>query len=95
MLNLTADENIAATLRLERKTDEDGNDITFGVENGFVLFATRNGKVKKTSLSDFKNYRKDGIIAIRLDEENELIDVRLTSGSDEAILVTRKGLSPL
>ncbi len=93
VLNLTADENIAATLRLERKTDEDGNDITFGVENGFVLFATRNGKVKKTSLSDFKNYRKDGIIAIRLDEENELIDVRLTSGSDEAILVTRKGLS--
>ena len=48
---------------------------------------------KKTSLSDFKNYRKDGIIAIKHDETNELIDVRLTSGSDEAILVTRKGLS--
>ena len=93
VLNLTADENVAATLRLERKTDEEGNDITFGVENGFVLFATRNGKVKKTSLSDFKNYRKDGIIAIKLDDENELIDVRLTSGSDEAILVTRNGLS--
>ncbi|MGJ8676278.1 MAG: DNA gyrase subunit A [Akkermansiaceae bacterium] len=93
VLNLQADESIAATLRLERKTDEDGNDITFGVENGNVLFATRNGKVKKTSLVDFKNYRKDGIIAIKLDEGNTLIDVRLTSGDNEVILVTRKGLS--
>ncbi|BDS05919.1 DNA gyrase subunit A [Oceaniferula spumae] len=93
LLNLQPEENIAATLRLERKTDEEGEDITFGVENGFVLFATRNGKVKKTSLSDFRNYRKDGIIAIKLDEGNALIDVRLTSGGDEAILVTRKGLS--
>ena len=49
--------------------------------------------MKKTSLHDFKNYRKDGIIAIKLDEGNALIDVRLTSGGDEAILVTRKGLS--
>lgn len=93
MLNLQAEENIAAVLRLERKTDEEGEDITFGVENGFVLFATRNGKVKKTSLSDFRNYRKDGIIAIKLDEGNALIDVRLTTGTNEAILVTRKGLS--
>lgn len=93
MLNLQAEESIAATLRLERVLDEDGEDVTFGVESGFVLFATRNGKVKKTSLHDFKNYRKDGIIAIKLNDGNELIDVRLTSGSDEAILVTRKGLS--
>ncbi len=93
VLNLQAEETVAATLRLERKTDEDGNDITFGEENGFVLFATRSGKVKKTSLVDFKNYRKDGIIAIKLEEGNELIDVRLTSGQDEVILVTRKGLS--
>ena len=93
MLNLQPEENIAATLRLERQTDEDDNDITFGVENGFVLFATRNGKVKKTSLVDFKNYRKMGTIAIKLDEGNELIDVRLTNGSNEVILVTRKGKS--
>lgn len=93
VLDLLPDENIAATLRLERKTDEDGNDVTFGEENGFVLFATRSGKVKKTSLVDFKNYRKGGIIAIKLDEGNELIDVRLTTGDNEVILVTRKGLS--
>ncbi len=93
LLNLQPEENIAATLRLERKINEDGEDVTFAVENGFVLFATRKGKVKKTSLSDFRNYRKDGIIAIKLDDDNALIDVRLTTGSDEAILVTRKGLS--
>ncbi|MFC7336526.1 DNA gyrase subunit A [Haloferula chungangensis] len=93
VLNLQADENIAAMLRLERVTDEDGNDITFREDAGYVLFATRSGKVKKTPLNDFRNYRKDGIIAIRLEEDNVLIDVRLTSGKDEAILVTRKGLS--
>ena len=93
VLDLLPEENIAATLRLERKTDEEGNDITFGEENGYVLFATRSGKVKKTSLIDFKNYRKGGIIAIKLDEGNQLIDVRLTSGKNEIILVTRKGLS--
>ncbi|MGE9268466.1 MAG: DNA gyrase subunit A [Verrucomicrobiales bacterium] len=93
VLNLQPEEKIAATLRLERRTDEDGEDVTFGEENGFVLFATRSGKVKKTSLSDFRNYRKDGIIAIRLEEDNELIDCRLTTGKDEVILVTRQGQS--
>ena len=93
VLNLQADESIAAMLRLERAVDEDGNDVTFREDAGYVLFATRSGKVKKTPLNDFRNYRKDGIIAIRLEEGNVLIDVRLTSGKDEAILVTRKGLS--
>ncbi|MGB6222553.1 DNA gyrase subunit A [Haloferula sp.] len=93
VLNLQAEESVAAVLRLERAVDEDGNDITFREDAGYVLFATRSGKVKKTPLNDFRNYRKDGIIAIRLEEGNVLIDVRLTSGKDEAILVTRKGLS--
>lgn len=93
VLNLKPDEKIAAMLRLERTTDDDGNDITFREDGGFVFFATRSGKVKKTALNDFRNYRKDGIIAIKLEEDNELIDVRLTSGSDELILVTNGGLS--
>ena len=93
VLNLQPDESIAAMLRLERRLDEEGNDITFREDAGFVLFATRNGKVKKTGLHDFRNFRKDGIIAIKLDENNELIDVRLTSGNNEIILVTRNGLS--
>ncbi len=93
VLNLKPEEQIAAMLRLERTTDDDGNDVTFREDGGFVFFATRTGKVKKTALNDFRNYRKDGIIAIKLEEENELIDVRLTSGSDELILVTNGGLS--
>ena len=93
VLNLQPEESIAAMLRLERRLDEEGDDVTFGQDAGFVLFATRRGKVKKTGLYDFRNFRKDGIIAIKLDEGNELIDVRLTNGSDEIVLVTSKGLS--
>jgi DNA gyrase subunit A len=93
VLNLQAEENIAAMLRIERRLDDEGNDATFGEDSGFVFFATQNGKVKKTGLHDFRNFRKDGIIAIKLDEGNELIDVRLTTGSDHVVLVTRKGLS--
>ena len=58
-----------------------------------MFFATRSGKVKKTALNDFRNYRKAGIIAIILEENNELIGVRLTTGSDEIILVTHEGMS--
>jgi DNA gyrase subunit A len=93
VLNLKPEEKIAALLRLERVTDDDGNDITFREDAGFIFFATRTGKVKKTALNDFRNYRKDGIIAINLEEENELIGVRLTSGSNEIILVTHDGMS--
>ncbi|MGE9270628.1 MAG: DNA gyrase subunit A [Verrucomicrobiales bacterium] len=93
VLNLQPEEKIAAMLRIERAMDEDGNEVTFAEDAGFVLFATRSGKVKKTSLYDFRNYRKDGIIAIKLEEGNELIGVLLTSGKDEAMLVTRKGMS--
>ncbi|MGA0845229.1 MAG: DNA gyrase subunit A [Luteolibacter sp.] len=93
VLNLKPEEKIAALLRLERTTDTNGNDITFREDAGFVFFATRTGKVKKTALHDFRNYRKDGIIAIILEEGNVLIDVRLTSGDDDLILVTHEGLS--
>jgi len=93
VLNLKPEEKIAALLRLERTVDEDGNDVTFREDAGFVFFATRSGKVKKTALNDFRNYRKDGIIAINLEENNELIGVRLTCGSNEIVLVTHEGLS--
>ncbi len=93
VLNLQPDEKIAALLRIERVTDDNGNDITFREDAGFVFFATRTGKVKKTPLNDFRNYRQAGIIAINLEENNELIGVRLTSGSDDIILVTHGGLS--
>ena len=93
VLNLQPEESIAAVLRLAYVTDGEGNDVTFSNDSGFILFATRSGKIKKTAVVDFRNYRKDGIIAIKLDERNELIDVRLTSGSDDVVLITKSGLS--
>ncbi len=57
--------------------------------NRFVLFCTRDGIVKKTPLSAFKNVRSRGIWAIRFREGDQLIDVRLTNGDDEVVLATR------
>lgn len=89
LLNLKPEESIASVLRIVAVGNED-KDATF-VEDQFVLFATRSGKVKKTKLSDFRNFRKDGIIAIKIEEGNELIDVKMTDGTDDISLVTSKG----
>ncbi|MEM7011902.1 MAG: DNA gyrase subunit A, partial [Verrucomicrobiota bacterium] len=91
ILNLRPEEKIAATLRIEGDPDGD-KDKTFNPAY-HVVFATRSGIVKKTNLNDFRNTRKDGIIAINIDEGNELIDVRLTGGEDEIVLVTNYGMS--
>lgn len=93
VLDLKPEEKIAAMLRLERATDDKGQDVTFREDAGFVFFATRSGKVKKTALNEFRNYRKAGLNAINLEEGNELIGVRLTNGNDELILVTHEGIS--
>ena len=93
VLDLQPEEKIAAMLRLERTVDENGNDITFREDAGFVFFATRSGKVKKTAVNEFRNYRKAGTIAIILEEQNELIGCTLTSGNNEVILVTHEGIS--
>ncbi len=59
----------------------------------YVLMATRNGLVKKTRLEEYSNIRKSGIQGITLKEDDELIDVRLTDGKSDVIMVTREGLS--
>jgi DNA gyrase subunit A len=62
-------------------------------EDVYVFMATRQGTVKKTSLSAFANIRKSGIIAISLAPDDELIAVRMTTGHEEILLVTRRGMS--
>ena len=57
----------------------------------YLFMCTREGVVKKTSLDEFQTIRKGGLIGINLDENDELIEVRLTDGSQEVILVTEKG----
>lgn len=89
LLNLRAEEKIAAVLRLEAASDEDE---TVWREDRFVFFATKDGTVKKTPLAAFKNIRKDGINAINIDEGNDLIQVILTDGSRQICLVTHEGM---
>lgn len=93
LLDLQAEERIAAVLRLERKVDGEGKDITFGEDSGNVVFATKDGTVKKTALNDFANYRKAGIIAINLEEGNSLVNAALSSGCQDVVLVTHDGMS--
>jgi DNA gyrase subunit A len=93
LLDMQAEERIAAILRLERKVSEDGKDITFAEDSGNVVFATKDGTVKKTALNDFVNYRKAGIIAINLEEGNSLVNAVLTTGEQDVIIVTHNGMS--
>lgn len=60
-------------------------------ENHYLLMATRAGTIKKTPLSEFKNPRKAGIIAVTLDEDDELVRVLLTDGKKEVLMVSKKG----
>ena len=89
LLELKQDEKIASTIRIQgQKTPEE----TWN-ENLHILFATRSGIVKKSNLSDFKNIRKGGIIAIQIEEGDRLIDCKLTTGHDEIVLITHEGMS--
>jgi DNA gyrase subunit A len=81
LLEMDKDENITAVIPI-RALEEDG----------FLMMATRTGIVKKTELSAFSNPRKGGIIAIKL-EDDELIDVKYTTGNNEIMLVTKLGQS--
>src|SRR5271163_3210533 len=92
LLEMKPGEKVAALIRVESKKDAQGVDNTWK-SGGFVLFATQRGTVKKTSLEDFANCRKGGIIAIGIESGDNLIEVKLTSGASEAVLITREGMS--
>jgi DNA gyrase subunit A len=62
-------------------------------DDGFLTLCTKHGVIKKTTLDQFDTSRKTGLIAINLKENDELIAVKRTNGSDELIVVTRKGKS--
>ena len=61
-------------------------------EGKYLLMATRNGIIKKTALNEYMSVRKNGLIGITLKEGDELIEVRLTDGEDNVVLVTSKGM---
>jgi DNA gyrase subunit A len=92
LLELRADEKIAALIRVNAKSGPNKEDLTWQQPN-FVFFATQHGTVKKTALEDFANIRKGGIIAIGIDQGDTLISVKLTGGNNEVVLITREGMS--
>ena len=80
LLPLTENEKIAAMIKA---TD-------FSEEN-FVVMVTKNGKIKRTNLSLYKNVRKNGLIAIGLDEGDEIAGVRMTDGNEQLFVATHNG----
>lgn len=82
VLEMQPDERLAAMIPVQ----------DFDPEKHLVM-ATANGVVKKTNLSDYKNFRKGGIIGIKIDEGDDLIGVKLTDGENELVMLTRKGMS--
>ena len=92
LLELQAGEKVAAMIRILSKIDADKKDITWQ-QSGELFFTTRQGTVKKTSLNEFSNVRKGGIIAIGIEPGDTLIDVRLTTGQNEVVLITKDGMS--
>jgi DNA gyrase subunit A len=80
LLPLDKDERINAVLPTREFPDD-----------WFVFFATRNGRVKKTPLSDFANIRSNGIWAVLLEDDDELVDVAFTDGSREILLFSSSG----
>ena len=85
MLNIESDDSVNAMLRLRGLNDEEF------VNSHYVVFATKNGTVKKTCLEAYSRPRANGVIAINIVEGDEVVDVRLTNGKNELILANRNG----
>ena len=81
LLSLDAGEKISAVIPISDFED-----------SKYLLMATKNGLIKKTPLQEYNSSRKTGLLAITLKDDDELIDVRLTDGQDNVVLVTKKGL---
>jgi DNA gyrase subunit A len=82
MINVSPDTTVSAIVTVREFPDDQ-----------FLLFATKKGTVKKTALSQYSNVRSNGIKAIKIEEGDELIDVQVTSGTNDIVLATRHGLS--
>ena len=85
MLNIEPDDAINAVLRIKKFDDEEF------LNSHYVVFATKQGIVKKTCLNQYKNVRSAGVIAININEGDEVVSVRLTNGQNEILLANRNG----
>jgi DNA gyrase subunit A len=82
LINVTPDTVIAAMVPVKKFTDDE-----------FLMFCTRKGLVKKTALSEYSNVRVTGVKGIKVEEGDELINVQVTSGSNDIVIATSFGLS--
>ena len=85
MLNIEPDDSVNACLRLRGLNDEEF------LNSHYVIFATKQGVVKKTCLEAYSRPRTNGVIAININEGDEVVDVRLTNGHNELIMADRNG----
>ena len=85
LLNIESDDQVNAFLRLRGLTDSEF------INSHYVIFATKNGTVKKTCLEAYSRPRANGVIAINIAEGDEVVDVRLTNGKNELIMANRNG----
>ena len=85
MLNIEPDDSINAVLRIKNFNDEEF------LNTHYVVFATKQGIVKKTCLNQYKNVRAAGVIAININEGDQVVGVRLTNGQNEILLANRNG----
>ena len=81
LLNLDAGEKISAIIPIQNFASDK-----------YLLMGTKNGLIKKTPLKEYDSSRKTGLMGITLKDDDELIDVRMTDGEDNVVLVTKKGL---
>ena len=82
LLKLDGDEKVSTIIPIQNFA-----------EGKYLLFATRNGMIKKTALTEYVSGRTTGLLSITLKDDDELIDVRLTDGQDNVVLVTRRGIA--
>lgn len=82
ILQMNKDEEIAAMLCVKEFSEEQ-----------HLVMGTQKGVVKKTNLGEYGNFRKGGLIGINIDEDDKLVNVKLTKGHDELVLITRSGMS--
>lgn len=87
LLNIDSDDAVNVSLRLRGRGLEDED----FVNSHYVVFATKNGIVKKTSLKEYSRPRANGVQAINILEGDEVVDVRLTNGHNELIMADRNG----
>ncbi len=88
LINIESGERVTSVLTYSLKRDEQKE---LGVK--FILMATKHGTVKKSKLTEYENIRRSGLVAIKLEKDDELTWARITSGSDDILLVSHEGKS--